>query len=397
MNDPMTRYGLRNPAETMTAFHKVGQNTLEYILQISAQPNERKTLRTWGINSAAELVGRSTQSIRRLEDEGKLPSPKQDEIGRRTYSLADINAIRDIFGTRYQRPNNSDAIIIPITNFKGGVSKTTTSLLLGQKCAIEGLRVLFIDLDPQATLTLLFGYIPDVHLTDNDTIASSLIEDTADIKRVIKKTYFDGIDIIPGNSDLQQIELLLPDNENNNLEKLGPPLRRLKKTLALVKSNYDVIVLDCGPNLGALTMNAVAACNAMLVPIPPSMPDFGSFVRFTKTLSDLFNKIQPKLEFFRILISKHRGTNAANLLDTVMREKFGGYMLVNHMVETAEIDNTANALSSIYEKPSVGNTKTYRRALDAANLVNEEIIAAFKEIWAEQAKRKTVENSSKSK
>jgi len=119
----------------------------------------------------------------------------------------------------------------------------------------------------------------------------------------------------------------------------------LKKTLALVKSNYDVIVLDCGPNLGALTMNAVAACNAMLVPIPPSMPDFGSFVRFTKTLSDLFNKIQPKLEFFRILISKHRGTNAANLLDTVMREKFGGYMLVNHMVETAEIDNTATRLA----------------------------------------------------
>jgi len=84
---------------------------------------------------------------------------------------------------------NSDAIIIPVTNFKGGVSKTTTALLLGQKCAIEGLRVLFIDLDPQATLTLLFGYIPDVHLTDNDTIASSLIEDAADITRVIKKTY----------------------------------------------------------------------------------------------------------------------------------------------------------------------------------------------------------------
>jgi len=104
MNDPMTRYGLRNPAETMAAFHKVGQNTLEYILQISAQPNERKTLRTWGINSAAELVGRSTQSIRRLEEEGKLPYPKQDEVGRRTYSLADINAMRDIFGTRYQKP-----------------------------------------------------------------------------------------------------------------------------------------------------------------------------------------------------------------------------------------------------------------------------------------------------
>jgi chromosome partitioning protein len=392
MLDQGTKFGLKNPSETMLAFHEVGLETLEEILQISSHPYDRKSLRTWGINAAAHLVCRTSQTIRRAEDEGKLPPPQQDEKKRRIYTLKDINDMRDFFGTRYQRQINSETIILPVTNFKGGVSKTTTALLLGQKCAMEGLRVLFIDLDPQATMTLLFGYVPDVHLINNDTIASSLVEDTSDIHRVIKKTYFDGIHIIPGNSDLQRIELLLPDNESNNLENLGPPLRRLKKALDLIKSNYDVIILDCGPNLGALTMNAVAASNAMLVPFPPSMPDFGSFVRFAKTLSDLFNKIQPKLEFFRILISKHRGNKAANLLEDKIRAKFGSYMLSSCMSETAEIDNTASSLCSLYEKPAVGNTRTYKRAVDAANKVNGEIINAFKEIWDGQSKHALINN-----
>lgn len=385
------RYGLENPIETMEGIHEVGQKTLEYVLQATSHPNTQKTLRTWGLNAAAELVARSTQSIRRLEKSGVLKSNQSSNSEahitpnkRKEYTLSEINKMRDYFGTRYKRPDKSSPIIMPITNFKGGVSKTTTALLLSQKCAIDGLKILIIDLDPQATLTLLFGYIPDVHLSNDDTIATSLIDNYQDIHRVIKKTYFEGIDIIPGNSDLQQIELILPDNNINNFKKNGSPLRRLQNAIDLIKNNYDVIIIDCAPNLGALTMNAVAASNGMLIPIPPSMPDFGSFVRFSKTLVELFKRITPELLFFRILLSKHKRTNAANLLDTIMREQFGSYILVNHMVDTSEIDNTTSALCSIYEKP-YGNTKTLRRALEAANAVNNEIISSFKEIWKMQA------------
>jgi chromosome partitioning protein len=382
MQSPLTRFGLENPEITMSAFHEIGTETLREVLQIASAPESVKTLRTWGIYATAELVGKSSQTIRQLEKEGALGQPKLTENGKRYYTLEDINHLRDLLNTRFKRPLTSEPIILAVTNFKGGVAKTTTTTLLAQKCALDGLRVLVIDLDPQATFTLLFGFIPDIHLVGDDTIAGALMEDFSDIKRVIRKTYFTGIDIIPSNLDLAGVELSLPSAANNS-DKLGHPIERLKKSLALIKNNYDVIIFDCGPNLGSLTLNAVAACNAMLVPIPPAMPDFGSFVRFTNTLSELFTVVKPKLEFFRILLTKHTGSSAANLLDNMMRTKFGKLMLVNPMVATVEIETTNNALSTLYEKPSIGtNTNAFKRAIEASNKVNDEIISAFKEIWS---------------
>lgn len=384
MQTPLTRFGLEDPAITMEAFHKIGTDTLREVLQIASAPQSQKTLRTWGIYAAAELVGKSSQTIRQLEKDGTLGRSKLTENGKRCYTLEDINHLRDLLNTRFKRPSHSEPIILAITNFKGGVAKTTTTTLLAQKCALDGLRVLVVDLDPQASFTLLFGYIPDIHLLGDDTIATSLLEDFGDIKRVIRKTYFTGIDVIPSNLDLAGVELMLPGKSNNS-EQLGNPIERLKKSIALIKDNYDVIIFDCGPNLGSLTLNAVSACNAMLVPIPPAMPDFGSFVRFTSTLSELFEAVKPKLEFFRILLTKHSGSSAANLLDNTMRTKFGKLMLVNPMVATVEIETTTNALGTLYEKPSSGtNTNAFKRAIEASNKVNDEIISAFKEIWESQ-------------
>jgi cellulose biosynthesis protein BcsQ len=129
-------------------------------------------------------------------------------------------------------------------------------------------------------------------------------------------------------------------------------------------------------------MNAVSAINSVLITLPPSMPDFASFIRLTKTLQRVFKAVKPeKLDFFRILLTKHKGNLAANKLDQLMRKLYGEFILVNHMVDSSEIDNTANALMSLYEKPYATNSSTYKRALDACNKVNSEIFEAFKEIW----------------
>lgn len=387
MNAQITRFGLKNPSATMEAFHEIGSDTLTQILKMSATPESTKTLRTWGIYSAAEMIGKSSQTIRQLERKGGILGEPEIINGKRIYTLERINWIRDKLGTRYKRPTHSRPMKVAVSNFKGGVAKTTTSILLAQKCALTGLKVLVIDLDPQATTTLLFGYLPDTHIEEEDTLTKTLSEDPNDMQRVIKQTYFTGIDFIPANLDLQFVEFLLPhsSNEPNGLYKGIPIIARLKHALSTVENNYDVIIFDCGPNLGALTMNAVAAANGMLVPLPPAMANFGSFVRLTKTLSQLFTHVEVNLEFFRLLLTKHTGSNAALQLDTIMRKKFGELMLVNHMVETVEIENTNNSLSSLYEKPAIGtNSKAYRRALEYADKVNEEIIAAFKEIWEAQ-------------
>ena len=81
------------------------------------------------------------------------------------------------------------------------------------------------------------------------------------------------------------------------------------------------------------------------------------------------------------MLTKHKGNIAANKLDQLLRKLYGEYVLVNHMIDSTEIDNTGNALLSLYEKPYSTNTSTHRRAIEASNKVNSEIFSAFKEIW----------------
>jgi len=383
--EKLTSFGVKAPVSLMKALHETGQKAIIDIVETSAAPETRKQLRTWGINAVAEMVGKAPNTIRLLEEKGEISEPEKDSGGRKQYTLECINKIREIVGTQEKKPKEAEPIICCTLNFKGGVGKSMTSLLLLQYLAIKGLKVLGIDLDPQATLTTWFGFIPDIDLNEDETLATTLLEDENDIKRVIRRTYFDGIDIIPANLELQNAELILPSLSDEKITKLGSPLKRLHLALSKIKNNYDVIVIDCPPNTGALTMNAVSAINSMLITLPPSMPDFASFVRLTKTLQRVFRAVKPdQLDFFRILLTKHKGNMAANKLDQLMRKLYGEYILVNHMVDSAEIDNTANALLSLYEKPYATNSLTYRRALEACDKVNLEIFEAFKEIWAAQ-------------
>lgn len=389
----LTPFGAQDPVTLMKALYETGQKAIVDIVEASAAPETRKQLRTWGIQAVADMTGKAVNTIKTMEEKGDIQAPEKDEKGKKQYTLEIINQIRNISGTRFKRPKGADPIICSVINFKGGVGKSMTTLLLLQYLAINGLKVLGIDLDPQATLTTWFGYIPDIDLNEDDTLATTLLEDENDIKRVIKKTYFTGIDLIPANLELQNAELMLPSLSDEQINELGSPLKRLKLALDKVKNNYDVIIIDCPPNTGALTMNAVSAINSVLITLPPSMPDFASFIRLTKTLQTVFKGVKPdQLDFFRILLTKHKGNAAANKLDQLMRKLYGEFILVNHMVDSAEIDNTANALISLYEKPYATNGSTYRRALDACNKVNSEIFEAFKEIWAEQNPQSHKEN-----
>ena len=336
----LTQFGVKNPVLLMEALHNIGQQTLVNIIEESSSPETRKQLRTWGIKDAAEMIGKSRSSIKAFEDKKEIPVAPKDEHGRKQYSLELINTIRDALGTRFKKPLDLDPIICCALNFKGGSGKSITSLLLSQYLAIQGLNVLGVDLDPQATFTTWFGYIPDIDLSEDDTLTTTLLEDDSDIKRIIKQTYFTGIDIIPANLELENAELTLPNFSDQQLSDLGSPLKRLDKALDKVKKNYDVIIIDCPPKTGALTMNAVSAINAALITLPPAMPDFASFVRLTKTLQRVFKVIKSDhLDFFRILLTKHKGNSGANRVDQLIRKLNGEYVLVNHMVDSAEIDN----------------------------------------------------------
>lgn len=393
----ITPYGTDDPEQLMDKFYQAGNEMLLTLRNYVTSPDKRKKSRTWGAIEAAKMVGVSAPTFRKLlESNENIPGVifEENEKGRKTkkYTLTAINILRDKSGTRYKRPKGSKPLTIAVSNLKGGVGKTETAVDLGKKIAIEGLRSLLLDFDAQGTATLISsGLIPDLELRYEDTITNTLISDPNSIKDVILKTHFDGFDIIPANLAIQDCDLILPNEKENNSDRLGSPFLRLAESLKIIKNQYDVILIDCGPNLGLLTLNAIIACDGMIIPIPPSMNDYSSFIMYTATLRNMFRELSSKkLDYLRVLLSKHNSSNEALQMENMMREQFGRYILSNHMCETVEVSKAANEIGTIYDvsKPR-GSREAYRRAVQHLDDVNMEIINNFKDIWKSQVKQLT--------
>ncbi|RJP51106.1 MAG: ParA family protein [Anaerolineaceae bacterium] len=144
---------------------------------------------------------------------------------------------------------------IAVSNEKGGVAKTTTTLSLGAALAELGNRVLLIDMDPQANLTLALGFEP---AESAKTSANVLIE-SAPLQNAIHKTDFEGLDLVPCNARIESAEQFLPVRANY--------LTTLRTALEGASNlTYHYILLDCPPSLGAITLNALAASDLLLIP-----------------------------------------------------------------------------------------------------------------------------------
>lgn len=385
--------GSNDPEKLMDKFYNAGNEMLLNLRNYVTSPDTKKKPRTWGPIDAAQMIGVSNPTFRKLLSkhpnlEGVITEKTAAFRTSNKFTLKAINTLRDAANTRYRRPKGSTPLVIAVSNLKGGVGKTQTAVDLGKKIAIEGLKALLLDFDAQGTATLISsGLIPDLELKYEDTITNSLVNDPSSIKNIVLQTHFDGFDIIPANLAIQDCDLLLPNKNDNNQDKLGNPYLRLSKALSYIKDYYDVILIDCGPNLGMLTLNAVIACNGIIIPIPPSMSDYSSFIMYTATLRNLFKNIQhKKLDYLRILISKHSGKNEALQIESMMRQQFGNYILSNHMCETIEVQKAATDVGTIYDISNPrGSRESYRRATQYLDEVNMEIINNFKEIWSQQA------------
>jgi chromosome partitioning protein len=145
--------------------------------------------------------------------------------------------------------------IIAIANQKGGVGKTTTSVNLGACLAYIGKRVLLVDVDPQGNATSGIG----IEKADVEHCIYDILVDDVDVNEVIKQTAVENLDIIPATIQLAGAEIELVPTISREV--------RLKRALETVKHHYDYIVIDCPPSLGLLTINALTASDAVLIPV----------------------------------------------------------------------------------------------------------------------------------
>ena len=192
--------------------------------------------------------------------------------------------------------SHGPARIIAMCNQKGGVGKTTTTINLGAALAEVGRRVLLVDFDPQGALSVGLG-VPTHEL--DVTIYNLLLERGHDVRNVIQRTPVEGLDIIPANIDLSAAEVQL----------VGEVAREqiLARVLRPVLDDYDVVLIDCQPSLGLLTVNALTAAHGVIIPLETEYFAMRGVALLVETIEKITDRLNPRLEVDGILATMYDG------------------------------------------------------------------------------------------
>ena len=205
------------------------------------------------------------------------------------------------------------ATTIAIVNQKGGTAKTTTCENLGIGLAMEGKKVLLVDVDPQGSLTISMGLQdPDQLPTTLSTLMQKAMHDQPVQPGEGVLHHAEGVDLIPANIELAGMEVALVNSMNR------------KQVLDSVKREYDYILLDCTPSLGMLTVNALAAADTTLIPMQAQFLSAKGLEQLLQTIGKVRRQINPKLKIEGILLTMTDSrTNYGKQIDDLIRQSYG--------------------------------------------------------------------------
>ena len=349
-------------------------------------PTARKPPPVFNTSQLATLCEVERGGIAYRLAKGDLPGgAMNDAHTRREFSLADSRTWIRVHRERALRPMGLDAITLAVANFKGGVGKTTTAMTLAQGLSLRGHNVLVIDCDPQGSLTTLFGILPDTEVGDDDTILPVCLGHQESIMPSVRRTYWNGIDLVAAAPLLFGAEFALPSRQQT--EDGFQFWNVLNLSLEEARETYDVIIFDTPPSLSYVTVNALMAADGVLMPLPPNALDAASAAQFWRLFSDLASQlvvqrgVNKEFDFIRVLLTR---VDSQDSTATVVRDWIG--QAYEGKVLPAEIPKTAIAAAASAEFGTVydvgrheGNQRTYKRALEAYDKVTalmEQIIQA---------------------
>jgi chromosome partitioning protein len=269
-----------------------------------------------------------------------------------------------------------------VQNFKGGVSKSTTSKHLADYLALRGYRVLVVDCDPQASMSVMFDVNLEELVDETHTLSNYLsprMDEADSFTKTIKRTAWPNIDICPANLGLQDTEWELTATIEEGPHAIAGAFRMLRIGLEEIRHDYDVIILDPPPAMGFLGVNTLTAADGLLIPVPARQLDYLSTIHFMQTAREaigLVSKFDTSIDygFIRVVCTMFQPnrTNEAQMLQ-VMEKTYAGQMLSTPILLSEEIKNAGISMSSIYEinKP-YGSHQTYTRCRDNLNGVFRE-------------------------
>ena len=240
------------------------------------------------------------------------------------------------------------ARVLAMCNQKGGVGKTTSTINLGAALAEQGRRVLLVDLDPQGALSVGLGVNP---LQLDRTVYNLLMEKDVTVDDVMLKTNVSGMDLLPSNIDLSAAEVQLVNEvarEQTLLRVLGP-----------VMDDYDIILMDCQPSLGLLTVNALTAAHGVIIPLECEFFALRGVALLIQTIEKIKERLNPQLELEGILATMYdaRTLHGREVLARVV-EAFGEkvfHTVINRTIRFPETTVAGEPITS-YAPTSAGAT-----------------------------------------
>lgn len=259
--------------------------------------------------------------------------------------------------------------ITAIVNQKGGVGKTVTAVNLGVGLAQEGKRVLLVDFDPQASLTISLGHPqPDALPTTISDLMSKVLTDTPIVHGEGVLHHGEGIDFIPASIELAGIDVSLVTAMSRETV--------LRQVLADVKRDYDHILIDCTPSLGMLTINALAAADSALVPVQAHYLPAKGLEQLLQTVAKVRRQINPKLRVGGILLTMvDSRTNYAKEISALLRDTYGGRL----KVFTTEIPQSVRAAETSAEGKSIFAHDPKGKVAEAYRSLTKEVLRAEKQ------------------
>ena len=250
----------------------------------------------------------------------------------------------------------SNCKVIALTNQKGGVGKTTTAVNLGVSLVQQGKKVLLIDADAQANLTMALGYNrPDDIPITLSTVMQNIIDDkTLDVSQGIIH-HSEGVDLLPSNIELSGFEVRLINAMSRE--------RVLKTYVNEVKKNYDYVLIDCMPSLGMITINALAAADSVIIPVQAQYLPAKGMTQLLGTIAKVRKHTNADLKIDGILLTLVDGrTNLAKSTVEALRDNFGSHIriyktMIPTAVKAAEVSSKGKSIYA-YE-PNSSVSKAY--------------------------------------
>src|SRR4051812_41356060 len=302
-------------------------------------------------SEVAQRLGVDTATVGRYIREGILPATATAGGHHRIYE-ADLYA----FMANGARTKDDGAVVIALANQKGGVGKTTATANLGVLLWQMGLRVLLVDLDPQGHLTFTLGHNPDaLPYTIYDAMVG---ERDFDVTRVLVKTSF-GPDLAPIN--------IAASNADRELS--GKPTwgTRLANVLRRVRGQYDYILLDAGPSLNSLTVNALYAADYVVVPTQLELLSVKGLQLLLERIDEARAEANPRLQIAGAVAMMVQQANASRAMGDSLRQALGQRgirafsTVIKRSIQFSEAANQRAVMAALYPKSE--HTASYRRLL----------------------------------